>query len=113
MESADGRVELLVDLRRGDEDVLYARVRAADNHRQAFRASDSGLLGPGGQDEEPGQDFRGSSHNLEVGLRPGCTAAQDVGILTIEVTHLWRQRLARARNSFGAPPLKNAGSCGT
>jgi hypothetical protein len=40
MESADRRVELPVDLRSGAEDVLDARVRAADNHRQAFRASD-------------------------------------------------------------------------
>jgi serine/threonine protein kinase len=37
------------------------------------------------------KDFLRAGHDLEVGLRPGCAAAQNVGILAIEVPHARRQ----------------------
>ena len=65
--------------------------------RTGVHLTRSGLLGPGGQHTEPGQDFRGYSHNLEVGLWPYA------GIPTVEVTHLWRQRRVARQELLRCP----------
>src|SRR5688572_4580751 len=103
MESANGCVELPVDLRCGVENLLDAGMRASNHDRQALRGSDgerhfvhlpcARFVGPGGQHEKTGNDFRGPGHDPEVASPPGSAAAHFVGILTVEVAHVPRHRV--------------------
>src|SRR2546426_747173 len=101
VEAASYCVESRIDLRRFLENLLHARMRAADHNGESFGGANSErnlvhlqcarLLGARGQNEEARKDLDRVRHNLEFSLLPRCSRDEPIWRLAVVVAQLGRK----------------------